>query len=588
MPSPALKCNICPRKPNFSDVSHLLTHVSSKGHLSHYFKLQVRSHQEPKASQLLAAYDVWYEENNIAGLLSDRMLAKEAKTGRSQANKPNALPSAALSACSRSSSTKPTKPVGVTSKQRNSLPSFLDPRLSLPYNFGSNQGFQNNQSMIPTSSGGSMMPNTYSAPGFAWQPLQPPPQHLSSFASSSPMPSVWKHGAAPESDVDMSPLIQRNSRLNRRIKPPTASSNDVRPVTPDPFIDDASFEYYDEEEDMENPGGEEMTRLKGILWPGMAIFDSATEQMRRKRNQKKDGSILKQMEETSEKVEPTEQVFSPGGTLRKERLISGMVDDSSPLKGETPIPKKRVSRPRRQALGNLNPNAQMHETQNRYKMRLRRQVQAAQLEHLSRQVLPLLGDSPRRSNQGQCFGGMDSSMHMVLPPVDYQNQRAYSVFHDNGNIPTMRDDNRFKSNPRYHGSYYGSFQDPRAIEPYQGKENIDPLLTHMSAVQPQSGGGKWGAESRYNSQYTYGLQPKYRPFTGNDAFGYACNPLSYSNCDPSHGTDQKDRMKVENNDVFINANHDLGDGDLRLSPDGTVSDIGQEDVTQLYLNGLPE
>ncbi|KAK2861258.1 hypothetical protein FQN49_004380, partial [Arthroderma sp. PD_2] len=73
-----------------------------------------------------------------------------------------------------------------------------------------------------------------------------------------------------------------------------------RSLTSDPFVDDAAFEYYDEDEEPIQRGSDEASRLKGIFWPGMDIFDSATEEMRRKRNQKKDGSILKQMEETSE------------------------------------------------------------------------------------------------------------------------------------------------------------------------------------------------------------------------------------------------------------------------------------------------
>ena len=79
MASVLLKCTICPKKPGFSDVSHLLTHVGSKGHLSHLHKLQVRSHQEIAAGVELAAYDRWYQEHGLGRLLSDRMLQKQAK-----------------------------------------------------------------------------------------------------------------------------------------------------------------------------------------------------------------------------------------------------------------------------------------------------------------------------------------------------------------------------------------------------------------------------------------------------------------------------------------------------------------------------
>lgn len=77
MPSELLDCTICPRKPRFSDVSHLLTHVGSKGHLAHLHRLQVKSHQELGAAHALAIYNQWFQEHGVAGLLSERMQQKE-------------------------------------------------------------------------------------------------------------------------------------------------------------------------------------------------------------------------------------------------------------------------------------------------------------------------------------------------------------------------------------------------------------------------------------------------------------------------------------------------------------------------------
>lgn len=90
----------------------------------------------------------------------------------------------------------------------------------------------------------------------------------------------------------------------------------------------------DDEESTQSP------KLKGICWPGMDIFDSASPEAQRKRNQKKDDSILKQMELNSLVVEPLEQIYWPEGTLKKERLITGMVE-SSPLKEESPKQRRR-------------------------------------------------------------------------------------------------------------------------------------------------------------------------------------------------------------------------------------------------------
>jgi hypothetical protein len=74
-----LQCTLCPKTPQFSDVSHLLTHISSKSHLSHRFKLQIRAQSEPIARQQLDSFDQWYRNNNLDVLLSGRLAAKEQK-----------------------------------------------------------------------------------------------------------------------------------------------------------------------------------------------------------------------------------------------------------------------------------------------------------------------------------------------------------------------------------------------------------------------------------------------------------------------------------------------------------------------------
>jgi len=109
---------------------------------------------------------------------------------------------------------------------------------------------------------------------------------------------------------------------------------------PEPSVHVPSGSIEDERD--EDEGGSEATRLKGVFWPGMDIFDSATLLMRRKRNQKKDVSVLEQLEQNSLEVEPTELIFTPYGTLKKQRVISGQVNfDSSPLKYYHPPPPKR-------------------------------------------------------------------------------------------------------------------------------------------------------------------------------------------------------------------------------------------------------
>ncbi len=59
----------------------------------------------------------------------------------------------------------------------------------------------------------------------------------------------------------------------------------------------------------------------------MALFDSATAEMKRMRNQKKDGSILVQMKNTSRDVKPDEFVYDVKGELQRVKDIY----ESSPL-----------------------------------------------------------------------------------------------------------------------------------------------------------------------------------------------------------------------------------------------------------------
>lgn len=80
-----LSCNICPKKPKFSDVSHLLTHVASKGHLSNYYKVKVRAGGDSAARIAMDEYDRWYSEWRVEDLMSERMNLKDKKRPRTRA-----------------------------------------------------------------------------------------------------------------------------------------------------------------------------------------------------------------------------------------------------------------------------------------------------------------------------------------------------------------------------------------------------------------------------------------------------------------------------------------------------------------------
>ena len=82
--------------------------------------------------------------------------------------------------------------------------------------------------------------------------------------------------------------------------------------------------------------------LKGVKWPGMSLFDSASLEAQRLRNQKKDDSVLEQMQIDSAAVEQVERIYWPDGSLKKERLITGNVESSPPRDlTPPPVPTKR-------------------------------------------------------------------------------------------------------------------------------------------------------------------------------------------------------------------------------------------------------
>ena len=81
-----LQCLLCIKNPKFSDVSHLLTHISSKSHLAARFKLEIQAQSDGGARSKLDDFNFWYRVSNIDTLLADRMAAKEHKKSKKRRN----------------------------------------------------------------------------------------------------------------------------------------------------------------------------------------------------------------------------------------------------------------------------------------------------------------------------------------------------------------------------------------------------------------------------------------------------------------------------------------------------------------------
>ena len=123
----------------------------------------------------------------------------------------------------------------------------------------------------------------------------------------------------------------------------TLPSDDILLITANDLASDFGSDDPEKPEGRSSGGGNEMTKLKGVIWPGMDIFDSATPYMRRKRNQKKESSVLERLEQDSQQVDPTEKIYTNSCELRKQRKITGRVDlSSSPeMESRPPLTKSR-------------------------------------------------------------------------------------------------------------------------------------------------------------------------------------------------------------------------------------------------------
>ena len=167
----------------------------------------------------------------------------------------------------------------------------------------------------------------------------------------------------------------------------------------------------------------------------MDLFDAATAEMRRRRNQKKDGSALVQMEKTSRIVQPTEVIYSDSWTSIKQRQITGMVEDTSPLKGESPLPKKPMRR-KRSPLKELNANVPRNvgrpaKAKNLQAVGLRRGP-----EEVRSRLLPSLPSSPTDTLYAvktPFSPTEDENMEFKLTVGHLANQRKggnFTIFHD--------------------------------------------------------------------------------------------------------------------------------------------------------------
>jgi hypothetical protein len=72
-------CHICEGTPTFSDVSHLLTHCSSRAHTKRHFDMKARALTDASAAATLRTYKAWYERKDVGIKINKRLFEKDKK-----------------------------------------------------------------------------------------------------------------------------------------------------------------------------------------------------------------------------------------------------------------------------------------------------------------------------------------------------------------------------------------------------------------------------------------------------------------------------------------------------------------------------
>ena len=316
-----LLCTVCPKRPRFSDVSHLLTHIGSKGHLSNYFKEKVRASSDSASRRLIDAYDRWYAEWNVEELMSERMSQKDKRrprparpTGRVLSASSGRRWAVDMTCAAARPPPAPVTEAPVARHVRSRGGALLDPRLS-------------EQQTIKVEHGTTPTPTPQPGPVLRHRPFAPRVHYWPSESRASSQTGSYTNPDYETSSEYSDPSDRRRYRY------PADSTCAIEDSTADITIIDPMAVT-------------ESTKLKGVYWPGMDIFDSATPEMRRKRNQKKDSSVVQQLEVNSQEVEALELIFTPQGSFKRQRRISSSVydddEEDSPVKVESP--KQTLSR----------------------------------------------------------------------------------------------------------------------------------------------------------------------------------------------------------------------------------------------------
>ena len=529
MDEPDLQCIICTKQPQFSDLSHLLTHVASKAHLANQFSMKVRSAANPRAAELLNRYDYWYDAHNLGSLLSVRLDTKEQRKKRKSEE------TTKLSQKQPKIKQESTvEPIGFSTPAALSVPDCIDPRLAGSYNGQRKEDAGSPATPIRWTTVNS---NERTRTGPILRSMR---TSMDEYSTGLLPLNVSALGNNKLSMYPVTPTQPRRKRNTEDME--WALSQE----TPNPFVHSADRTRASGKSGTERTTGfraEEIARLKGVLWPGMDCFDAATEEMRRRRNQKKDGTVLKQMEITSTLVEPSELIFSPSGKFLKERVITGNVEEDTPLKGETPVPRRRQARPRG-ALTRADPNVPRAMHRKRQKTAAPKRCKITSDNSVNEYK------SPRRSGRmagpSSTHTSYDGEFDMSVNAFGKQARGGFDVFSDEDGGKQTYLSQGMDMGPQ---GQFGTLTPTRLLldrkqtasgthaskiaRTAADKENIEPILNRQGRIDFGLGPHGYSPFAKRTDPDVFGAQyfdelsliGLSGPFIGNDKTGCRSNPL---------------------------------------------------------------
>lgn len=598
----ALHCIICPLQPRFSDLSHLLTHISSKAHLSHYFKLQVRSHQNGEALELLSEYDGWFKNNDLARLLAQRINTKDDRKKRKKSSqvKTAASPTDLGQHLPSSTSQEPGL-VDTVFRSSISFPHFLDPRLA--------DSFENVKKNLEGEDASFSCQVAPTPPVTA--PIGGRVVHANTTTRITRSQNKTKLEGRFEGDASALGTIGKvtfpvtPTPRRRSVKQPSDVTWNTANGQMDPFIDYKAPTKAWEDVDAEKERADEMARLKGVLWPGMDVFDSATRQMRRKRNQRKDDRVLKMMEVTSSLVEPAELIFSSEGDFLKQREITGNIDEDSPLKGETPVPRTRISRPRqyrtrRAALAQIDLNVRRGRNNKRAKRTAKYDRSGSERSSSEEEDDQNRPASFRRHNpfgtDRSDFEDGDDDLSLTVRAFAKRPRAGFTIFaHEDDHASRLQSlqskytrDTLTPARLVLDSKSDMSRRERNIDEPSLDKENIEPILNPQGRIDLAS----WGNSPFLSRSSDRGCTPRLTfdappnmtfGYDGNgDQRGYRANPLFV----PSSKIDSFDKDAYEYR--VSSARTGWAATSRAGSSEATVAEEDHQELARLYLQNTTD